>query len=158
MYPSQTQEYRRQYRLAHRERYNAKDRNYYHMVDKPKRLARMRLDYVKNSPQIKEKHVCDPRLRMLVNAKHRAKKRGIPFDLTLADLGSVPSVCPALGIPISPLGGRDNRPEIDRLIPAKGYVRGNVVIISSRANRIKNDGTLAELTAITKWLFSLVSK
>lgn len=158
MYPSQTLEYRRQYRAAHRERYNAKDREYYRTIDKPKRLARMRLSYTAKAPEIKAKHTRDPRLRMLVTAKHRAKKRGLSFNLTLADIGVMPLICPALGIPLGSQHGRDNRPEIDRLIPSKGYVRGNVAIISARANRIKNDGTLDDLTKITKWLSGLVSK
>lgn len=65
--------------------------------------------------------------------------------ITLTDLGIVPTICPVLGIEITVFGGRDNRPEIDRLIPSLGYVPGNVAIISARANRIKNDGTLDDL-------------
>jgi hypothetical protein len=39
---------------------------------------------------------------------------------------------------------------IDKIDPKKGYVKGNVWIISFRANRIKYDASLEELALITK--------
>lgn len=42
----------------------------------------------------------------------------------------------------------DGSPTIDRIINDLGYVKGNVIVISWRANRIKSDATLAELKAI----------
>lgn len=41
---------------------------------------------------------------------------------------------------------------MDRVIPELGYVKGNVEIISYRANRLKNDATYHELRAISLWL------
>lgn len=90
---------------------------------------------------------------MLRNARHRSEKRGLPFDLTLDDLEPllVPR-CPVLGIRMVPASGRkgpsEQSPSLDRIVPEKGYVRGNVVIISGRANRIKSDATCAELSAL----------
>lgn len=73
-------------------------------------------------------------------AKSRAKDMGVPFDLTVNDL-VVPDVCPVLGIPIARSEGvlSHNSPSIDRFVPNLGYVKGNVAIISYRANRIKYD-------------------
>lgn len=34
----------------------------------------------------------------------------------------------------------------------KGYVKGNITVISNKANRIKNNGTAEEHEAIAKWL------
>jgi len=89
----------------------------------------------------------------LNNIKHRAKKKGLPFDLTLEDL-PIPAVCPILGIPLTMRSGsfHDNSPSIDRIIPAKGYVKGNVAIVSYRANRIKDYGTLDELRKVVAFL------
>lgn len=42
--------------------------------------------------------------------------------------------------------------ELDRLVPALGYVKGNVAFISRRINRLKNDATLQELERLVEWL------
>lgn len=45
-------------------------------------------------------------------------------------------------------GLSDMSPSLDRLIPSKGYVKGNVVVVSWRANRLKNNASLADLRAL----------
>ena len=45
-------------------------------------------------------------------------------------------------------GASDNSPTLDKIIPEMDYVRGNIAVMSSRANRIKNDASLAELAAV----------
>lgn len=89
----------------------------------------------------------------LNNIKLRAKKKGLPFDLSLDDL-VFPDVCPVLGIPMVARSGgfNDNSPSIDRIIPANGYVKGNVQIISYRANRIKCHASLSDLKAIVAYM------
>lgn len=39
----------------------------------------------------------------------------------------------------------NNSPTIDRINPKLGYIKGNVWVISNKANRFKNDATLEEL-------------
>lgn len=94
--------------------------------------------------------------RILRNVKARAKKTGLPFDLTLDDI-EVPEVCPLLGIPVFPSKGymTDNSPALDRKVPKLGYVKGNVWIISSRANRIKTDATTDEIIRVGEALLKL---
>ncbi len=65
---------------------------------------------------------------------------------------NVPSICPALGIPISFDLERDNFPSVDRIDPNKPYEVGNIAIISYRANMIKSVGSLNEHLLISKWL------
>jgi hypothetical protein len=43
-------------------------------------------------------------------------------------------------------------PTLDKIIPELGYVRGNIAVISHRANRIKSDATLAEVLKLAAWL------
>lgn len=83
--------------------------------------------------------------------KSRSKRYDIPFNLELSDI-IIPDVCPLLGIPITQGEGKhyDNSPSIDRLIPNLGYTKGNIWIISNRANRIKSDATLEELKLLVK--------
>ena len=86
---------------------------------------------------------------MLTRARERAKREGSAFDLTLADI-VIPTRCPLLGIPLAVSAGipRPHSPSLDRKEPSGGYVRGNVWVISYRANTIKQDATLAELQAL----------
>ena len=94
--------------------------------------------------------------RWFTNVRSRARRAGIPFDLALEDV-FVPDFCPVLGIRLVWTGraGAEDNPSLDRLVPQKGYVKGNVAVISRRANRIKNDGTRAEHERIVEWLRSL---
>jgi len=152
-FPSHEKEYRNAYRERCKGRINAKHREWY-VRNRAKKLAAVRAAY--NPAADKVKHLADPRRRMVVTAKHRAKKKGLPFDLAITDF-EIPAFCPALGIPIYIDGGLDNSPQLDRTIPKLGYVRGNVTVISGRANRIKNDSTPEELQKISAWVSTLIT-
>lgn len=86
-------------------------------------------------------------------ASSRAKKAGLPFNITQDDV-VIPVKCPVLGIPLFKGTGKlgDNSPTLDRVVCELGYTKGNVVVISHRANRIKQDATLPELRALACWL------
>jgi hypothetical protein len=98
---------------------------------------------------------------LLHGAKIRAKKLGLPFDLSLADV-QIPDLCPVLGIPLRRnagyIGPADNSPTLDRIVPERGYVSGNVAVISFRANSIKRNATAEELMKVALWVASKVSK
>lgn len=95
------------------------------------------------------------RQRILSRTKNRAKKLSIPFDLTLDDI-YIPDVCPVFGVPFdfTMSGGRprDNSPSIDKFIPILGYVKGNVYIISHRANFLKSNASLTEMEQIVSYM------
>jgi hypothetical protein len=103
-----------------------------------------------------QKKLDQPEQYLYTRAKTRAKKAGKEFNLTLDDL-VIPTHCPYLGIPlvISKKAPGPNSPSIDRIDATKGYVKGNVVICSYRANAIKNDATLTELLQIATKLSEL---
>lgn len=92
-------------------------------------------------------------LMMYDRAKNRAKNQNIPFNIKLEDI-IIPKHCPMLGIELAGAVGiaSDNSPSLDRIDPKKGYVQGNIVVISCRANRIKNDGSIEEMEKILTWL------
>jgi hypothetical protein len=79
------------------------------------------------------------------------------WDLEFEDV-YFPLICPVLGVKLdykSAEGSHsDYSASFDRLDPNLGYVRGNVVVMSMRANRLKNDGTAEELRAIADFLDS----
>ena len=92
--------------------------------------------------------------RILLNtARYRANIKKVDFQITLEDV-SIPEFCPILNIPLVAGAGvlHDNSPTLDRIIPEKGYIPGNVQVISYRANRIKSDGTIAEHRQVSEWM------
>lgn len=93
--------------------------------------------------------------RMWNSARGRAGMRGLPFSITVDDI-VIPATCPVLGIPLEQQKGRgkgSNRsPSLDRIDNTKGYVLGNIQVISFRANKLKNDATLEELEALVAHL------
>lgn len=90
----------------------------------------------------------NPLRAWITSIKRGAKLRGLEFDLSVEDL-EVPTHCPLLGLPLTFEIGRgkrtDNSASLDRLDSSKGYVKGNVWVVSWRANNLKRDATLTEL-------------
>ena len=81
--------------------------------------------------------------------------RGLPFALTTDYVESIwNETCPYLGIPLAGGEGKLARtsPTLDRIIPAAGYVEGNVEVISHRANTMKCEATPGELVAFASVL------
>jgi hypothetical protein len=92
---------------------------------------------------------------MFLRARNRAQKQNIPFNLEESDI-VIPKFCPVLGIElkIAPGKAQDCSPSIDKIVPALGYVKGNICIISWRANLLKNNATLDELERVTDYVRS----
>jgi len=85
----------------------------------------------------------------------------VEFTLAFEDIWW-PTHCPALGILLEYKQDRGNgpghvpgSPSFDRVDPARGYVPDNVLIISTRANTLKNNATAEELEAVARWIRSL---
>lgn len=99
-------------------------------------------------------HLSHKEEQMLLRAQKRAAARGMAFDLTLADI-VIPNVCPVFGIAIdrSATGASSAAsPSLDRIDNTLGYVRGNVAVISMRANQLKRDGTAEEHERVAAWI------
>lgn len=89
---------------------------------------------------------------MCSDAKRRAFRQRIPFKLTPADI-DIPKVCPVFGMPLEKGVGNtcDTSPTLDRIIPILGYVPGNVVVVSNKANRIKTNATPNEIYRVARF-------
>ncbi len=98
----------------------------------------------------------NPERMILARAKARCKTRGLEFNITLEDI-KIPEFCPILGIKLERGVGeiKDSSPSLDRIDNSRGYVKGNVQIISMKANRIKTDATLEELEKVASYLKNL---
>lgn len=118
------------------------DRKYYF-----KKLFQERKDHKRKL------HAYDPRKNLISGAKCRAKRIRVPFSISIKDI-VIPEYCPVIGVRLE-VFHKDNAPSLDRIVPALGYVSGNVVVMSRRANRIKNDSTKNELKSLIKYLESI---
>lgn len=90
---------------------------------------------------------------ILNRTRSRAKDRGIEFDLECDDI-VIPETCPILKIPLifSEEGRNDNTPSIDRVNNTLGYIKGNIRIISWRANWLKRNLIVEEVRSILKYM------
>lgn len=105
--------------------------------------------------RLREYRWANPEVSLLSLAKARAKRKKVPFSITKEDI-KIPKRCPILGIKIMQARGRHSNskhsPTLDRFIPAKGYVPGNVNVISRAANRIKCDSNVKQVEKLLRWM------
>lgn len=106
----------------------------------------------------------DPSRFLHDRARRRARRIGVAFDLTvqdIRDLWPADGRCPALGAPLVPNIGKEGdagkaspySPSLDRIDPARGYVQGNVAVISQLANSIKTYATEpGQLRQVADWM------
>lgn len=89
--------------------------------------------------------------------KQNSKRGKHEFTVKFTDINWV-DVCPILGIEIDWMNTKrgENSPSLDRTDSTKGYIPGNVQVVSWRANRIKNDGTAEEHFMIGNYLKSQI--
>lgn len=97
--------------------------------------------------------------RVLLNsAKRRAKDKKFEFNIEISDI-NIPTMCPILDIPIlrvytegKKAGPTPNSPSLDRIDNAKGYIKGNVQVISHLANTMKASASPKELINFARWI------
>jgi hypothetical protein len=152
--PDKYKQYYKKYYLENKEviKENLKD---YYLKNKEEIFKRNKKWRSKNKDKIKQylnKYLSkDPTYQIFVSAKQRAKKKNLPFDIDKEYLKSIypkDSMCPALNVPFQ-IGflnenkkNKDYAPSLDRLVPKKGYVKGNVIIICNIVNRVKTNASL----------------
>lgn len=118
----------------------------------------------KRKNYLKKKYFESPISIALNNAKQRAKLKNLPFEIDykyLKDIYPKNNICPVLNIPFQ-LGylseikkNSDYAPSLDRIIPEKGYVKGNLIFVCNIVNRIKSDSSLDMLEKTLKFYKNL---
>ena len=98
----------------------------------------------------------DPRKRMQLSSMSNSRVRGTEHTIKWTDI-PLPKFCKYLGIRLDyrRAGERgslrsQDAPSIDRIDPSRGYVPGNVQVISDLANRMKQDATIKQLLAFAE--------
>lgn len=108
--------------------------------------------------QTKRREGFEYRLQMLLNAsKQRARLKGREHTLTLEDIKELyptDGKCPVFGIVLEfgDAGFRENSPSLDRIDSKGGYTKGNVQVVSWKANRLKSYATVEELETLVTYL------
>ena len=145
----------KQYYQEHRDIIIDRERRFYQVnksaISEKTAERRKKNGHIWNENRRKKK-MENPLPILLTSAKVRAKKQGLDFDISGVDV-CVPKTCPVLGIPlfVSTKKACDNSPTLDRIDNTKGYIKGNVIVVSYRANTIKNYATTVELEQIAKF-------
>ncbi len=94
---------------------------------------------------------------MLLGAKNSGRECTISLDDIV-----IPEFCPVLGIRLMTkcmkrgTTSLDAAPSLDRRDNSRGYVPGNVFVISQRANRLKSDASPEELRRL--WMYVSISE
>lgn len=83
-------------------------------------------------------------------AKSRSKRLKYDFNLEVGDI-IIPEVCPVFKTKFVK-NDIDYTASIDRIDPSKGYIKGNICIISNKANRMKSNATAEEVFLLSKYL------
>lgn len=171
MSPEQKLEYMRKWRADHPgytkmksaewrknnlERKRELERNAYHANPEPYRLRQKQyqlrtLDkFAERSAKWDKANHAGVLLRA---ARQRAKQKGLPFDIEVSDI-VIPEFCPILGVPLARGDGRKmgNSATLDRIVNDLGYVKGNVWVISNKANIMKSNANLEELKRFGEWI------
>jgi len=149
-------EARKKWASKNKERLSKYGKEYRKDPEVKKRYAELQKKWRENNPDRSKEidNVCYFKTRqhnrvsrLLSSAKNRAKEKGLEFNLTPEDI-VIPEYCPVFPHIKLERGNSRTRPELDRIDNSLGYVKGNVCVISGRANRLKADASIAELEAI----------
>lgn len=90
------------------------------------------------------------------NIKSRCKKSGREFSIDLEDI-KIPEKCPVFGFELKREDKKTwmSAPSVDRIDSSKGYIKGNVTVVSRRANILKRDATVEELEQLLNYYKTL---
>lgn len=92
--------------------------------------------------------------RLWYAAKIRSNKYEIPFNIEISDI-KIPEFCPILGIKLDTDYSdktKQSSPSLDKIHPKLGYIRGNIAVVSFKANRMKSDLDLWTLNRILRYI------
>lgn len=90
-------------------------------------------------------------------ARKRSERRGIPFSISPLDILAVfprDWVCPVFGVKMEVAVGAPcgRSPSLDKIIPERGYVPGNIAVISFLANSMKQNATVGQVEMLADWM------
>lgn len=126
-----------------------------------KKSGAIRKERIKNDPEFAEKirfsknenRKKNITTSLLNSCKVRALQKNMEFNITKEDI-IIPEICPILLMPLKCGNKQDYSysPSVDRIDNSKGYIKGNIQVISKKANTLKNNGSPEELLLFAQWI------
>jgi hypothetical protein len=121
----------------------------YRKNNKEKRSEQNKIYYGKSR---KVRFTENPQYYLWYVARTRSRQKGTEFTITEQDV-IIPELCPILDIPLTKGDGYlPNSMSLDRVDNTKGYIPGNVRVISRKANLMKSSLTLDILEKLIKYI------
>lgn len=108
---------------------------------------------VHENTRVKKLKEHNPRKYLYKRSKGSAKHRGIEFSIEVEDI-IIPEKCPIILQEFnwnSKIHAAPNTPSLDRIDNTKGYIKGNVRVISYKANTLKRNATLEEIERLYQY-------
>ncbi len=111
---------------------------------------------IRQTEKLKRDWKVDAAKLLYKNIKSRCKRTGREFSIELEDI-IIPEKCPVFGFELK----REDKqtwmsaPSVDRIDSSKGYIKGNVTVVSRRANILKRDATVEELELLLNYYKTL---
>jgi len=100
----------------------------------------------------RERFLKNPQRYLWLVARTRAKQKGVEFSISQEDI-IIPAMCPIRNVPlVKAMGFNRDSMSVDRVNNDKGYVKGNVRVISRHANIMKSALTLEMLERILMYI------
>lgn len=134
-----------------------KNREGYYVTDTERECTKCGTVFMKTSKTVTLCPTCNtervknwktPEYSLWARARSRVKTSGLSFDIEVSDI-SIPTHCKYLCIPLvvhkGSSGGKPASPALDRIDNTKGYVKGNIQVISHLANQMKASASEEEL-------------
>lgn len=102
----------------------------------------------------------NPARYIFQHVRAAAKRRGIEFSIEVSDI-VIPEYCPMLGCKLTMERGKGKigtNASLDRIDSTKGYIKGNVQVLSSLANYMKNNATPEQLVIFAENILRIYKK
>lgn len=156
------------YYLQNKEKFNESSKQWYRKNGKERyqrnrdKILLSKKEYHKKHPEKRKNYNIKTQIHKLwYSAQRRALKNNIPFNITEQDIISIvpkDSKCPVFNKEFVYGNGNSFSMTLDKIIPEKGYIKGNIQIISRKANTMKNNATPEELILFGNWAIKIKEK
>ena len=136
--------YRKSEKREHTKKYISERKEHYKQLND---------EWRKNNPDYQKKWTkkC-PESQLLRSARQRAKQKNMECNITQNDI-HIPKICPVFKVPF--VKGTEYAPSLDRIDNTKGYTPENIVVVSRKANVMKNNGSVQDLKMLVEYYSKL---